>query len=546
MISEQTAVLHADDQISQSWRRAELVGLRPEEDPRIELADVDPSSRIARAAAPVLTDIQNEITDMPIGCLLTDRHGAVLRRVFGTKQFQAIADGVGAQVGAIFDEQHTGTNALATPLEVRRPVLVEPGGHYLHSLQRFACYGVPVLDPKTRRLEGVLDLMAPAGSDTTLMKVVANRAALDISRRLVSDHDLATVASMAVFESMRCRTQNALVLIADGLVMQNSRSTEVLQQEDYVHLTGLVGQSNDVAETMDLADGSRVQVRVRAFGARAALFEIPLNHADRRVPRGGNATALRSQLISHPAQAAVAGNGHVVVAGEPGTGRTAVSVAIAQAIAPAAQVTVADLHNETVALKQLESTPITDVLVVESLEAVNDPSVLARLRQLLDTRDGSRLILTSGPLDRLTPEAAAVAARCVDAVELRPLRSRQEEFSAIAASMLREHGDPTSRLTLPALEALREQAWPGNLAELRKVLISALDRRSNGDIGVGDLPERYRAVCGRRNLTRLERAERDAIVDAMVECRRNKVQSAQRLGLSRSTLYQRLRYFGIS
>lgn len=518
----------------------------PDDVPRIEFVDVDPSTRIARAAAPVLADIESDIRDMPIGCLLTDRHGVVLRRVFGTRQFLAIADGVGAQVGAIFDERHTGTNALATPLEVRRPMLVEPGAHYLHSLQQFACYGAPVLDPKTRRLEGVLDLMAPAGSDTALMKLVVNRAAMDIARRLVSDHDLTIAASVEVFESMRRRTQNALVLITDGLVMQNSWSTVLLHQEDYIRLTGLVGRPNDFAEPMELADGSRVQVRVRAFGARAALFEIPLNHAGRRVPRGRNATAPRSRLICHSAQAAIDGNGHVVVAGEPGTGRTAVSVAIAQAIAPAVEVTVVDLANGKAALEQLASTPITDGVVIEGLEAVGDQPVLAGLRQLLDARDGSRLILTSGPLDRLTPEAAAVAARCVDIVELRPLRSRPEEFSAIAAAMLRDHGGPTSRLTLPALDTLREQAWPANLVELRTVLISALDRRTHGDIGVSDLPERYRAVYGRQKLTLLERAERDAIVEALVECRRNKVQAAKRLGLSRSTLYQRLRYFGVS
>ncbi len=387
LISEQIAVLRPYDEISQSWYRAKLVGLRRDEDPRTEFTEVDYSSRIARAAAPVLADIENEIADVPLGCLLTDRHGALLQRAFGARQFQAIVDGVGAQVGAIFDEQHTGTNALATPLEARRPVLVERGHHYLHALQRFACDGVPILDPRTRPLEGILDLMAPAGSDTTLMKLVVNRATMDSSRRKVSEHDDPTATSVAVFESMRRRMQNAPVLIAAWLVMQNSQCIEILRQEDYVRLAEL-HRPDDHVETMELGDRAEVQVRVRAFGRRAALFDVSLKRTHNRIPRGANARVWLSYLISHPVQTAIAGNGHVVVAGEPGTGHTSVGAAIAQAVTQTPEVVVLDLAAGASALKELESTPIANGVVVEGLEIAEDQSVLARLRLFLDSRDG--------------------------------------------------------------------------------------------------------------------------------------------------------------
>ncbi|MFV0472875.1 MAG: helix-turn-helix domain-containing protein, partial [Pikeienuella sp.] len=60
-----------------------------------------------------------------------------------------------------------------------------------------------------------------------------------------------------------------------------------------------------------------------------------------------------------------------------------------------------------------------------------------------------------------------------------------------------------------------------------------------------DLPTRFQAKPGRTNLTVLERAERDAIVRTLAVCKGNKTQAAARLGLGRSTLYVRLRYFGI-
>jgi sigma-54 dependent transcriptional regulator, acetoin dehydrogenase operon transcriptional activator AcoR len=48
---------------------------------------------------------------------------------------------------------------------------------------------------------------------------------------------------------------------------------------------------------------------------------------------------------------------------------------------------------------------------------------------------------------------------------------------------------------------------------------------------------------GRQTLTRLESVERDAIVDAMRESGGNEIQAAAALGMSRSTLYRRLRMY---
>ena len=55
----------------------------------------------------------------------------------------------------------------------------------------------------------------------------------------------------------------------------------------------------------------------------------------------------------------------------------------------------------------------------------------------------------------------------------------------------------------------------------------------------------YISTRGRQRLTRLETLERDAIVEALRECRGNRIQAAAALGMSRSTLYRRLRAFGL-
>jgi transcriptional regulator of acetoin/glycerol metabolism len=94
--------------------------------------------------------------------------------------------------------------------------------------------------------------------------------------------------------------------------------------------------------------------------------------------------------------------------------------------------------------------------------------------------------------------------------------------------------------------ALTNYAWPGNIQQLQRVLKHAAKVCRGTDIRVEHLGTQiYASVHGRRTLTRLESLEREAIVDALRECGGNRVQAAAALGMSRSTLYRRLRSFGL-
>jgi sigma-54 dependent transcriptional regulator, acetoin dehydrogenase operon transcriptional activator AcoR len=86
--------------------------------------------------------------------------------------------------------------------------------------------------------------------------------------------------------------------------------------------------------------------------------------------------------------------------------------------------------------------------------------------------------------------------------------------------------------------------WPGNLAQLENLLRGILSRRTSGEITLTDLPNEYRGSLGRA-LTPMERAERDAILTALTQSRGNRKVAAQTLGISRSTLYRKLREYEI-
>jgi transcriptional regulator of acetoin/glycerol metabolism len=125
------------------------------------------------------------------------------------------------------------------------------------------------------------------------------------------------------------------------------------------------------------------------------------------------------------------------------------------------------------------------------------------------------------------------------------LRHRREDIPELVHSILRA-SDVTVRVGHRAMVALTNYAWPGNIPQLQRVLKHAAKTCRGTDIRVEHLgPEIYLGGHGRRTLTRLESLERDAIADALREHGGNRIQAAAALGMSRSTLYRRLRSFGL-
>src|SRR5205823_3362337 len=56
-------------------------------------------------------------------------------------------------------------------------------------------------------------------------------------------------------------------------------------------------------------------------------------------------------------------------------------------------------------------------------------------------------------------------------IELPPLRERREDLPGLAQALLHSlYGRAAPGLTRPAVRALQEHAWPGNLRELRNAL----------------------------------------------------------------------------
>jgi len=85
--------------------------------------------------------------------------------------------------------------------------------------------------------------------------------------------------------------------------------------------------------------------------------------------------------------------------------------------------------------------------------------------------------------------------------------------------------------------------WPGNLAELRNTVVLLARRAGGGTVEVGDLPDELRVPRRRAGL--METAEREAVAEALRAAGGNRSRAAAALGIGRTTLYRKMREFGL-
>jgi transcriptional regulator of acetoin/glycerol metabolism len=114
------------------------------------------------------------------------------------------------------------------------------------------------------------------------------------------------------------------------------------------------------------------------------------------------------------------------------------------------------------------------------------------------------------------------------------------------AALFLDAAAPAERSTLSAvaLQGLMRWRWPGNVAELRATLESLGRAHPGRVLQADDLPEHLRSST-RRQLSKLESLERDAIITALEQSGGNRSVAAESLGMGRTTLYRKLRALGI-
>ncbi len=139
-------------------------------------------------------------------------------------------------------------------------------------------------------------------------------------------------------------------------------------------------------------------------------------------------------------------------------------------------------------------------------------------------------------------------------VDLPPLRHRRADIPNLAAHFLSDaaaaNGVAIGGISRAALDALIAFHWPGNIRQLENEMSRAALFLDEGELlDTARLSEEVRSArSGGSSVTLaelLERVERDEIVIALEATTGNTDEAAERLGLSRATLYRRIKALGI-
>ena len=134
-----------------------------------------------------------------------------------------------------------------------------------------------------------------------------------------------------------------------------------------------------------------------------------------------------------------------------------------------------------------------------------------------------------------------------------PLRERREDIPLIAESFFRSVDLPSHAACSPlAMRHLQAHGWPGNVRELLAALESARIRSGGRRIEAQHLPAEVRGlgareggVSERYRQSGAPEHEREAITRALTESGGARTTSAERLGMSRTTLWRKMKQYGL-
>ena len=144
-------------------------------------------------------------------------------------------------------------------------------------------------------------------------------------------------------------------------------------------------------------------------------------------------------------------------------------------------------------------------------------------------------------------------------IHLPPLRERRSDIAALVHYFLDRFAPGKTLAVSPAaMKCMLQYDWPGNVRELENCIERAVALGSQEMIDVADLPPSLRAQqesdsVGRPAITPasaaantdLEEIERDTIQRVIEQVHGDKAQARKMLGISRATLYRKLKRYNI-
>lgn len=559
------------DMILASWWRSRHWNVAADKIDLPYVMDPNLETKLSHSASPVLATLQEQLADSSVSIILTDSEGVVLDRRTSDKGLQRHLDRVQLAPGFTYAEQYVGTNGIGTALEGLQATGVSGHEHYAENLERLGCAGVPIRHPISHKVLGVLDLTCWSKDSSPLLMALARSTAERIERELTTQSGLRELALFEEYLRACHRGVGIVFALNNDVVMMNDYARQVLSPADQAVML------SEAAEAMRGSKHANIVVDLPS-GSQARLFCSPV-HTDAG-PAGGVVSAKLTAAapdVPQPRAAAakhlpgVIGSGglwvqacgqvsmhrrdgeSVLIEGETGTGKLTLVRAVHNKYRSGSAMHVIDgaqQHSpaELADRVRAEFRSRVGTLVFRHIDRLGAQAQGAVAEVLAQQRfDGSGAPWVVATATHLAggPELEDVVRHFRRSVEVPPLRHHVEDLRELVPYLLVKLSS-TGALTCSnaAMQLLLRASWPGNVTQLEDVLRTVSRRRRAGAIDAADLPPEFRTVT-RRVLKPLESVERDEIVRALIGTSGNKAEAARSLGMSRATIYRKIRDFGI-
>ncbi|OOV94273.1 MULTISPECIES: sigma-54-dependent Fis family transcriptional regulator [Pseudomonas] len=562
--------------------------------------------QVLHIAGSEMNSLHQQLSGAGHAVLLTDARGVILNCVTAPSE-RKIFERAGLWLGADWSEACEGTNGIGTCLVERQSLTIHRDEHFRGRHTGLTCSASPVFDPHGELL-AVLDVSS-AREAVSRQSQFHTMALVNLSAKMIEScyflrhfehHWLLRFHLQA--ESVGLFSEGLLAFDGEGRICAvNQSALNLLGQLR----GGLVGQPVEA-----FFDCSLDQLLGRASANATASWPLrtregrPLFAALRGQPRSVPAPIIKPQAprplgicLGDPAlqnelrkaSRVFERDVPLLINGETGCGKEAFAKAVHQTS-----------QRGDKAFVALNCAAIPENLIESELFGYRAGSFTGALKEgmrgKLQQADGGTLFLDEigdMPLalqtrllrvleDRLVVpiggEPQAVNVRIISAthrnllervadgsfredlyyrlngleVALPPLRERTDKSQLLDFLLAQEAGTEQVMLDEPARQALLAFHWPGNLRQLRTVLRTIVALCEGGRVGLEDLPalirqarpqgQRLDAPCA----SPLESAERQALLDALAQQRWHMSHVAEQLGVSRNTLYRKLRKHGIS
>lgn len=550
-------------------------------------------------AQPVMAHLFSQVKHSNSMVVLADHSGTLLH-VLGDGDFLPKAEQVALAPGASWQENHRGTNAIGTALAEYSPISIRGAEHFLEQNSILTCTAAPLYDPQGQIL-GVIDISSEVqryhphtgGLVKTAAQMIENKLLLSRYQHAMRLHLHTHPKGIGTV------SEGIIVLSEQGIGHAANRAALEMLQLSYMELSQFplrqwleqqLSQHRNLHHLlpMSLMNGKTLYVQVvlpnKHTHATQDQKTVHVQDALSRLDTGDESI----HKLVHKARKVAGTAIPILLHGESGVGKEWFAKAIHDSgqrkKAPFVAINCAALPEQLIESELFGYTAgaFTGARregyrgrIVEAdggtlfLDEIGDMplSLQSRLLRVLQEREvtplgGGKAVKVDFSLicatHRDLPQDIAHNRFRADlyyrlngmALVVPALRERSD-FLILLRTMLQQHSPEKFCTIAPSLQhALQNYAWPGNLRQLNNVVLTAvtlLEENENlidwhhlSDDMLSALTTSNQSTP-KASATTLNHLSQQAIEQALSACGGNVSQAARQLGISRNTLYRRLK-----